>query len=285
MCFRIHEKKLIIILTCLLISMQAFADGKHDAKVWSEIADQVELSGDWREDIISVARSQLGYSENSDDYVVYDDGVKHYYSLYGDEFGEPYEEWCTYFVGFCIKHAEIDDTLFPFKNSTKYWIDILKYMGAYVDTPYRYDPKPADLVVFSWSGTNHMEHIGIVESVTPGTLNTIEGNKSGTVNRGIYDPYDKAIMAYINLDVLMEKAGVKKPKVISVEKMKGRIIADMVNVRSEPSTGSNRVTMLPIDTEVTIVGYCEKDNGDIWYYVQLGDEVGYVRGDYIDLYC
>ncbi len=271
----------VICLLCMLLMTGARADYKNDAQMWREIAQNVELSGDWREDILSVARSQLGYCEYLDEYRVYDDGVKHYYTLYGDEFGEPYEEWCTYFVGFCIKYAGIDNADFPFYNSTKYWINVLKYLGAYAEAKSGMEPNPGDLILFCWSDAGKMEHIGIVESVNEGMVNTIEGNKGSNVGRHSYKLKDEDILGYICLDVLMEKADIPVPKVKDTEKRAGYVAADGVNVRSEPSTASKKVDVLPKGTEVWITGMCEKQNGDIWYRILFKENQGFIRSDYI----
>lgn len=273
-----------VLLLLLLFTMPlCHADNTGNAQMWREIAENVELTGDWREDMLSVARSQLGYSEYLDNYEIYDDGVKHYYTLYGDEFGEPYEEWCTYFVGFCIKYAGIDNVDFPFYNGAKYWINVLKYMGAYVEADAKTEPKPGDLILFCWSEEGKMEHIGIVESVNEDIVNTIEGNKGSDVRRHSYKLKDDDILAYISLDVLMEKVGIIPPETEEIQPVSGKVNADKVNVREEPSTASKRLAVLPLETKVTVTGKCVKQNGDLWYRIEVNDIKGFIRSDYIVL--
>jgi hypothetical protein len=50
-----------------------------------------------------------------------------------------------------------------------------------------YAPVPGDLIFFDWEPDGTADHVGIVESVTDGTVNTIEGNSSDSVRRRSYE--------------------------------------------------------------------------------------------------
>ena len=52
----------------------------------------MQLTGDWREELLAVAASQLGYQASETDFTVLEDGSVRSYMVYGDWYGRPYDE-------------------------------------------------------------------------------------------------------------------------------------------------------------------------------------------------
>ena len=72
---------------------------------WEETLPDT-LSGVWREDTNAVARSQLGYRESAAQLTAAEDGTEHFgYTRYGAWYGNPWGEWNTMFVYFCLHYA------------------------------------------------------------------------------------------------------------------------------------------------------------------------------------
>jgi len=114
--------------------------------------------------IVARAASQLGYRDHGS-----------YCSKYG-----PCEEWCSLFTTWVWRGAGIPIGSFAFTGSVYYWATANTYVlrpGA--------APRPGDTVLFGTGpgsvGTSL--HIGIVESVYPGYLVTIEGDSRHGVRR------------------------------------------------------------------------------------------------------
>ena len=155
---------------------------KLSLEYWEATRTVLALSGDLRKDIITIARSQIGYREDtSSTYLDSDDGLK-YYSLYGDWYGRPYSYWCDIFVSFCIFYAGLKD--YPFEYSCFRHELLLKKYGYWKDWN-AYIPQPGDIVFLGLiDGSYGATHTGIVEMVVPPTetlparLITIEGNVS-----------------------------------------------------------------------------------------------------------
>ena len=49
-----------------------------------------------------------------------------------------------------------------------------------------YTPVAGDIIFFDWGNDGTIDHVGIVESVSGGTVNTIEGNSGDKVARRSY---------------------------------------------------------------------------------------------------
>lgn len=151
------------------------------------------LTGDWAEDVITVASSQLGYTESTKNYIVLEDGSQKGYSRYGAWYGDPYGDWCAMFVSFCLHYAQVED--FPLDANCVHWIQELKKLERYAPAE-EYTPRPGDLVFFDWDEDGQSDHVGLVEELKDDTLITIEGNDSNRVARVKYEKDAPEILGY-----------------------------------------------------------------------------------------
>ena len=77
------------------------ADLEDETDWWRMFAD-MELSGNWAQDLLMVAESQLGYTESVLNFDNEDPWNPKGYTRYGAWFGLPYGDWCAMFVSFCL---------------------------------------------------------------------------------------------------------------------------------------------------------------------------------------
>lgn len=73
------------------------------------------MTGNWDEDLLSVAKTQLGYEQSEKNFEIDPaDGVTlRYYSRYGQSYGNPYGEWDVMFLSYCLKYAGIPQSAIP----------------------------------------------------------------------------------------------------------------------------------------------------------------------------
>ncbi|MBQ9663309.1 MAG: Cna B-type domain-containing protein [Oscillospiraceae bacterium] len=160
---------------------------------WARLFEAVDLTGNWAEDLITVAETQLGYSESSLNFEAYlnddQDGYKLFgWTRYGAWYGYPYGDWCAMFISFCLHYAGISEEDFPYDSGTINWADHLAQLEMYHDS-YGYLPKAGDLVFFDWEGDHRADHVGIVYEVDEenNTIRTIEGNRTNSVEIFTYN--------------------------------------------------------------------------------------------------
>ena len=256
---------------------------------WRKSVSGVKLGSDWRENIIEIAKSQLGYHESDRNFVIDDDGKLQGYTRYGHWYGSRYEDWCAMFVAFVLNYADITEYTVPRSGNCENWKNRLNGLGAYEKRD-DYVPQTGDLIFFDWkdSKTNKRDgvadHIGIVSSVSGDTVYTIEGNSGRAVSRQEYALDSKDILGYGNLAVLMERAGLETVEAaeIEMEPAAAWTAGDRVNLRSRASVGGNIVTVLETEgTEIVLLAKIEREDGEIWYKVAYGDDIGYVRSDLV----
>ncbi len=174
----------------------------EDTAIWERSLFDVELTGVWSEDIIAVAKSQIGYHESSANYVVEEDGTERGYNRYGAWYGNAYGDWCAMFVSFCLNYAEISNEDVPYDANCTTWIEELTKKEMYQSAK-EYTPKKGDLVFFDWDADGDAEHVGIVsellneeESDDIHSIRTIEGNSSNQVKELTYEVTDDSILGY-----------------------------------------------------------------------------------------
>ena len=73
-------------------------------------------------------------------------------------------------------------------------VDWCNARGQFQDASYV--PAAGDIIFFDWGNDGSIDHVGIVESVTDGVVNTIEGNSGDKVARGSYSMGSNSICGY-----------------------------------------------------------------------------------------
>lgn len=118
-------------------------------------------TGNQRNDIIGVARTQLGYTEG------YNNDTK-----YGNWYGLPNQPWCAMFVSWCANQAGISTSVMPKISYVPDYFDNSAFTIKYSD----YTPQPGDLFI-----TKSKSHVGLVWYTDGSYFYTIEGNSSDCV--------------------------------------------------------------------------------------------------------
>ena len=258
---------------------------------WEQSMRDVERTGNWRKDLLSIAESQLGYRESERNFILNRDGVRHGYTRYGHWFGAEYQDWCAIFICFCLDYAGIPEEAFPRSDKSSDWRRQLRRLEAYEEAGNGYEPRPGDLIFFrTEEDEERPEHIGIVEKVIDGTVHTIEGNSGERVRRCEYALDDAMIVGYGSMGALMAQAGVEDPMPPDIAETEipenglvGVTLGSYVNVRSEPSRRSDLAAQIPEEgAEVRVLGYEDTSDGR-WLYIGYNGSYGFVLEDLIEL--
>ena len=176
------------------------ADLEDEVDWWRMFAD-MELSGNWAEDLLMIAESQLGYTESELNYAADDPWNPKGYTRYGAWYGIPYGDWCAMFISFCLYYANIPSTAMPYNCYCDEWVRDLRGLGLYRNWDEGYTPRRGDLIFFDFDMDEHAEHMGIVRSVDldRGWITTIEGNRYDYVEEFVLTMDDYSIIGYCEL--------------------------------------------------------------------------------------
>lgn len=196
-------------------TLQCYSDldaNVESASAWESTFSSAELTGKWPDDVLAIARTQIGYQESAQNYRVQSDGTTiKGYTRYGDWYGCPYGDWCAMFCSFCLHYAGVDQELVPLAANCEDWIQQLSQANRYHGSS-TYTPKPGDLIFIDWDGEglqenlqaamDHVDHVGFVYEVIaatdelPARVKTIEGNNGDEVAYHTYDLDSACILGY-----------------------------------------------------------------------------------------
>lgn len=143
-----------------LVNPNAEIDAEYDAKT------PARTDADWAQDMVLVARSQLGYTESKAD--VDEDGNG--YTMYADQYYKDkpmvYADWDSTFVAYCLYHAGVPQDIIPQYASISALRGELARMNSeyYTDDPQGFASiLPGDIVMYKNSDAH--ETIGVVSDV------------------------------------------------------------------------------------------------------------------------
>ena len=168
--------------------------GTVKVSAYSEAYSLPTLTGDKKADFIAVAKSQLGYKEDTDgtaygkwftDYI--DNGVN-YTAL----------DWCAMYLSWCAQKAGISKDVIPVTSMCTDSMSVFKSQNRWHEVE-GYTPKVGDIVYFKYGSTKAADHIGVVYNVSSTHIDTYEGNKSslnGAVGESSYKLSYQYIVGY-----------------------------------------------------------------------------------------
>lgn len=177
-------------------SLACYADPGADvetAELWEQTFAGVTLTGNWRQDTLAIAETQLGYAESTKNYVVAEDGetVKGY-TRYGAWCGEPYGDWNVMFLTFCLHYAGVEGVDRDCGGWVTSWADAFEPAQSHT-------PAVGDLVLFDRDGDGTADRAGLVAQTTDSGFAAMEGDAEDAVRLLTYGADDPGILGYINL--------------------------------------------------------------------------------------
>lgn len=179
-------------------SLACYADPGADvetAELWEQTFAGVTLTGNWRQDTLAIAETQLDYAESTKNYVVAEDGetVKGY-TRYGAWCGEPYGDWNVMFLTFCLHYAGVEGV--PPDRDCGGWVT--SWADAF-EPAQSHTPAVGDLVLFDRDGDGTADRAGLVAQITDSGFAAMEGDAEDAVRLLTYGADDPGILGYINL--------------------------------------------------------------------------------------
>ncbi len=159
---------------------EADTEGEAD---WIQSFPQEALTGDWAQDTVTIAASQIGYAESTRNWQLNDDGTRGGYTRYGAWYGSPYGGWNGMFAAFCLHYAGVDENFLTTANAAgvNAWAVALCQAGQ-LQGP-GHEAVPGDIVFLG--SDDKIESCAVVADVDTAsgvpTLTLIAGDVDNTV--------------------------------------------------------------------------------------------------------
>lgn len=160
-------------------SLSCYSNPEADVETqeqWEETFSSVTLTGNTSQDVVSIAKTQIGYKESTQNYQVDEDKQTiHGYTRYGAWIDEPYnEDWQTLFAAFCIHYA--DNSYIIDAPASDWVLDLQTTTPSLWRETTEWNPKIGDLVFFDTDEDTIADTVAIVESYTDTEITVIQGN-------------------------------------------------------------------------------------------------------------
>ena len=199
----------------------------HIESCYSDITADLETSDDWeltladmvrgptiKENVVLVARSQLGYTESTINFQVDADGIRRGITRYGQWYGNPYGDWSAMFACFCLDYAgamELPMNAGPEAMRLE-WTEAELYVDAAENTP-----EIGNLLFLckEEEETRNANAVAIITGIGETTLTVIEGDLDNTVAETEYELEDPAILGYGLVPERMLFATLDEPALIA----------------------------------------------------------------------
>lgn len=221
-----------------LVNPNAEIDAEYDAKT----PDRTSV--DWAQDMVLVARSQLGYTESKAD--VDEDGNG--YTMYADQYYKDkpmvYADWDSTFVAYCLYHAGVPQDIIPQYASISALRGELARMNSeyYTDDPQEFASiLPGDIVMYK--NAEGRETIGVVSDAAVDEetdLTTALTVISGDVATGCESDGETTIDQVAEVEVALNEV----TSFVSVNAAEGYGISDLMDGDEEAKNVDSNVIYL-----------------------------------------
>ena len=146
---------------------------------WQEMFEDFPYTGNLRDDLIGIAKTQVGYHESEKNFEVGRDGVRRGYTRYGAWYGTPYRDWSAMFVSYCLSFAGADPDENPGNTGATAMAKQWDKRGNYTEDE-NYSVVCGDLVFFKDNT------VGIISEVNSTTFFAIRGDADGEVREDLF---------------------------------------------------------------------------------------------------
>ncbi len=147
---------------CLVADLDLMADVETPEQ-WEAAFAGLTMTGDWSRDLLTIARTQLGYRESIRNLVLEDQTLKGY-SRYGAKYGAPYGDWNALFVRFCLDYAGVKD--YPVDSDADSWLHLLQTQQLFAGVS-GYQPAAGDLIFLDVDSDGTADYMGILVEAQP----------------------------------------------------------------------------------------------------------------------
>lgn len=193
----------------------------HTTACYSDPDADVESRGEWEEsfadanitgicsnDIVEIAKTQIGYRESEKNFSVDEFDIRHGYTRYGDWYGNIYGDWAAMFVSFCLSYGGVPQTVAPYNAGVNAMFTEWSGLGL-INTASEHTAVSGDIVFFDRNGSGSAGSVGIVVQADEESISVIEGDYDDRVTVTAYSVIDSGIMAFGSIAEISAKVDIE----------------------------------------------------------------------------
>ena len=218
-------------------------EGVENQLDWQNLFHDYPFTGDLRQDLVGIAKTQVGYTESKLNFEVRANGSRQGYTRYGAWYGTPYGDWSAMFVSFCLHYAGADKNAYPINIGAASMSELWKRAGKYAPMG-QYNPVSGDLVFFKDNT------VGIIAETYNATMYVIRGDMEDAVQGGILPLTDVTIAGW----------GVTGSRIPAEPAIK-----PVVQIFTTPQPVMRRYSLRNTRAVIDLLAYLQANGGDCYY--------------------
>ena len=222
---------------------------------WQNMFAGYPYTGVLREDLVGIAKTQVGYTESQMNFELGNDGVRHGYTRYGAWYGVPYNNWSAIFVSFCLSYAGADEAVFPISSSAGTMAELWKTNGKYIPIG-EYVPQSGDIVFFNDNTA------GIIAEVFGSTFCVIRGDMENAVTSDTISLSEASIVGWGSVETAVIQDALQPDDLLDISNGPAVFIIEGQTNSQQPA---RRATMRAARAASELIPYLQANGGDYFY--------------------
>ena len=230
------------------------------------------LTGEWGKDLVTVAKSQIGYQESLKNFHLdTDDGeTVRGYSRYGAWYGNKYGEWDVMFLSYCLHYANIPSTVIPQRAG----VNALRADMLNSDLLVEADgmaAMPGDVVIYNNVVTETVAKDETYDDTFSDSTADVDPNPDDPYGIALYSGHDSRPVVADDSDLQIGKTG-------TVDTETSQVAIETVGIVTEVDENAGTLTVISGDVngQVAEVQVSASDVTDVIlvnaaYYAYAGD--------------
>lgn len=187
--------------------LQCYCDESADVEdrlTWELSLWGTTFSEDYGADLVAVARTQLGYRESTANFLINEQGQKQGYTRYGAWYGNPYGEWSSMFVSFCLYYTGIPLEAVPMNIGAESARLAWEKLNCYLEAD-AHKAQAGDLIFLKEEDNAGAKYLGIVSRIEGEKIYVIYGDVNDVVEEAAISTDEGGIMGYVAADAVMQQ--------------------------------------------------------------------------------
>ena len=185
--------------------LSCYSDATADvetAPIWE--ASLPVLTHNWADDLVQIARNQMGCGESERNYIVAEDGeTRNGITRFGQWYGNPHGDWSAMFTLFCLYYAEVPQSAVPWSPGVYNMMRLMENAQIF-QLPDENLGTKGNLLFLDTDGNGNADRIMIVCGSSGGQCTVIGGDWEDKVAMISIQASDTRILGYVNISQLQE---------------------------------------------------------------------------------
>ena len=192
-----YKKTLVCELSEHIHTQDCYPDFSADVEKesdWLKYFENINFSENTCENLLAVAKTQLGYCESELNFEIDENRNKKGYTRYGEWYGEPYADWNSIFVSFCLEYGKIQITEDLISSDAESFFLNWEEKGL-VEASLKHSAKAGEILFLDMNSDGKVDCLSVISEVSEGKIKVILGDFNNRVEE-ISVENEETIFAY-----------------------------------------------------------------------------------------